>query len=345
MDSHAGRCGTRAAPSPAATPAPPYAQAAQQLGCFDAAYPIMSSHTAFRAQSLLGQTAVMGYRPREYERTPRQIEYIRRSGGIIAPAVGQDPARSIGAAPDPKETPEWRLDARRDQISQFNPSLVANNCAGSDKGWMQAFLYGAAKMQADPANVGGPAGGVALGTDMTMVGGPGPRFNTPRPEGPTSCTAGYAADNRVAEEAFNPGLYARAAQANPVQYVLPNQNPAGSQIRGLVRPGSPMTAGGMIDFNTVGLQTYGLLPDFIQDAKNAGIGNKAIEALFNSADRYIRMWDKAYVITGCVGGARARCAQQPTVVLPHAATCRNTCPDDPGRGMDRRPDGLPYAFK
>jgi len=127
--------------------------------------------------------------------------------------------------------------------------------------------------------------------------------------------------------------------------VLPTQSPGGGQIRGLVRPGSPMTNASIVDYNLLGMQTYGLLPDFIQDAKNVGIGNKAIEALFNSADRYIRMWDKAYVVSGCTGSERTRCAAPPSRVLSRQTVCANTCPDDPGRGMERRPNGASYQFK
>ena len=157
------------------------AQRALDRVCWTNAYPLMSSHTAFRGLALQQNgTSVKDWRPSEFDRTPRQIEYIRLSGGIIAPFVGQEPGET------PQTTsgagaPEWRLNDADDL--EFAPGDVANTCAGTSRGWMNSFYYGAAKMHGDPLEDGQlnlDAGGVAMSTDWPLVGGPGPRFRAAR---------------------------------------------------------------------------------------------------------------------------------------------------------------------
>ena len=46
------------------------------------------------------------------------------------------------------------------------------------------------------------------------------------------------------------------------------------------------------DFNTQGLAHVGLLPDMVEDLKKVGLAND-LGPLFNSAEAYIRMWEKA----------------------------------------------------
>jgi microsomal dipeptidase-like Zn-dependent dipeptidase len=46
------------------------------------------------------------------------------------------------------------------------------------------------------------------------------------------------------------------------------------------------------DFNLDGLANYGLLPDFLQDLRNVGINAPQMDALFESAEDYIKMWEK-----------------------------------------------------
>jgi microsomal dipeptidase-like Zn-dependent dipeptidase len=49
------------------------------------------------------------------------------------------------------------------------------------------------------------------------------------------------------------------------------------------------------DFNLDGLANYGLLPDFLQDLRNVGINGQQMDALFESAEDYIQMWEKAEI--------------------------------------------------
>lgn len=48
------------------------------------------------------------------------------------------------------------------------------------------------------------------------------------------------------------------------------------------------------DFNTDGLAHVGLLPDFVKDLTNVGLTEADLEPLFNSAEVYIRMWEKIH---------------------------------------------------
>jgi microsomal dipeptidase-like Zn-dependent dipeptidase len=47
------------------------------------------------------------------------------------------------------------------------------------------------------------------------------------------------------------------------------------------------------DINLDGIAHYGMLPDFLQDLKNIGLSTLQLQPLFNSAEDYIQMWEKA----------------------------------------------------
>jgi hypothetical protein len=46
------------------------------------------------------------------------------------------------------------------------------------------------------------------------------------------------------------------------------------------------------DLNLDGVAHNGLLPDFLQDAKNVGLTHEHLEPLFRSAEDYVRVWEK-----------------------------------------------------
>ncbi|MCA9627418.1 MAG: hypothetical protein KC766_07120, partial [Myxococcales bacterium] len=48
-----------------------------------------------------------------------------------------------------------------------------------------------------------------------------------------------------------------------------------------------------VDFNTEGMIHIGLLPEYIQDARNTGVTDETLESMFRSAEGYIRMWERA----------------------------------------------------
>jgi hypothetical protein len=55
-----------------------------------------------------------------------------------------------------------------------------------------------------------------------------------------------------------------------------------------------MTSGDRtFDYNSDGLANIGLLPDFVQDLKQAGLSDADLDPLFDSAEAYVQMWERA----------------------------------------------------
>ncbi|HEV7780468.1 MAG TPA: membrane dipeptidase [Chitinophagaceae bacterium] len=75
-------------------------------------------------------------------------------------------------------------------------------------------------------------------------------------------------------------------------YALPEKPTAKERIE--YKP--PMTKALMgqkfWDFNTDGMAHYGLLPDYIQSCRNAGMTKEEEDAFFGAANRFANMWDK-----------------------------------------------------
>jgi microsomal dipeptidase-like Zn-dependent dipeptidase len=355
---------------PAGRPGCDFKSSTPRLGapdpCFADAYPLMSSHTSFRGQSLLSRgnpgatTLVKDFKAREFERTPAQIDYIRRSGGVIAPVVGHDPVRRT---PDGGTggRPTFRIAPGFDGPLRTGEFRGRNNCAGSSKSWIEAYLYGVQKMRGS---------GVALSTDMAVVGSTRPRFNPPGastvlPEncdssaahldldeinffhllfdtrGPEAYLTDAIARGRAREEEGYPDQFRRGAEDQAPRLTTVEDQVAG---RFLWRHTTP--AGTSFDFNTQGLKSFGLLPDLLQDARNLGVAREDLRPLLRSGQAYLDMWNKAYKVTGCDVGPRTtqeqyeRCAGT-GVSGAGAGACRNTCPNDPGRGHALRPNGAP----
>jgi hypothetical protein len=103
-------------------------------------------------------------------------------------------------------------------------------------------------------------------------------------------------------------------------------------------------AGVTKNFNDIGMQVYGQLPDLLQDVTNIGVTAHDLSPLFSSAQDYVMMWSKAYVLAQCYGSRFDSCGGAPTA-LDAASVCRNTCPMDPGRGLDLAPDGSAYVLE
>jgi hypothetical protein len=47
------------------------------------------------------------------------------------------------------------------------------------------------------------------------------------------------------------------------------------------------------DINLDGMAHFGMLPDFLQDLKNCGLDREDLKPLFNSAEDYIRLWERS----------------------------------------------------
>jgi microsomal dipeptidase-like Zn-dependent dipeptidase len=234
--------------------------------CYEDAYPTIISHVHFRAQSLYDEaTTVKDFRPREYDISDRNVEMVRRLGGVLGPFVTEGP---ISLPPSQAE------------------ATFKNDCAMSSKGFGYAFRYGLQKMDGK---------GVGMATDFTFIPNVGPRF------GRDACWAYHLAGDAKKERSLNPGQFAVDAQDRGVKYkefaharvvqVGDNEPLASYRMEGRNPPS--------FDFNVDGLAHYGLIPDMLQDLKNLGMTTSDFEALFSSAESYIEMWEKTERISGC----------------------------------------------
>jgi hypothetical protein len=129
-----------------------------------------------------------------------------------------------------------------------------------------------------------------MATDFTFIPGVAPRF------GADACWIYNEALNPKKERRLNASQYDTDHQQNGVLYDVPS--------RSTVRANQPPLKHYQMDdraydFNFDGLANYGLVPDLLQDLKNAGMTTEAFNSLFSSAEDYIRTWEKAVKSSGC----------------------------------------------
>jgi microsomal dipeptidase-like Zn-dependent dipeptidase len=212
---------------------------------------------------------------------------IARTGGVIGQFVAEDPV-----------TPPGQLPFR-------------NDCAGSSKSFAASLSYGLSLLKGT---------GLGIATDFTFIPGTSPRF------GDSACWARAAAKDPDEERRLLPVQYDLSGQVNGVRYTTGIV--ANSVRGGANEPLEPSRLGDRTyDFNLDGFAHYGLLPDLLQDVKNIGAPREVLNALFSSAESYLRMWEKAERVSG--GGAT-------TPFVPSAvdcvSSCRGLCPQDPFAG-------------
>jgi hypothetical protein len=125
------------------------------------------------------------------------------------------------------------------------------------------------------AGVGGNRNAIAVALGTDMQGGivqPGPRF------GNDACSG--AKDQNV--EKVSQMLPIPKMVGYPFQYGKMTQ-PMGQQQVGRR----------FFNYNTDGLANVGMLPDFIADLYQIGLNDDDLKPLFQSAEGYIRMWERA----------------------------------------------------
>jgi microsomal dipeptidase-like Zn-dependent dipeptidase len=262
--------------------------------CYGDAYPVIISHVHFRAQSFYNEaTTVKDFRPREYDISDRNIEMVRRVGGVLGPFVTEGP---ISLPPSQAET------------------SLKNDCAMSSKGFAYAFRYGLQKMDGK---------GVGMATDFTFIPNVGPRF------GRDACWAYHLASDAKKERSLNPGQFAVDAQNKGIVY-KGFAAAQGVQV-GDNQPLTPYDIEKRrFDFNVDGLAHYGLVPDMLQDLKNLGMSAADFEALFSSAESYVQMWEKTWRISGC-SESNGRCQFVP-LTQECEKDCQGICPESPNVG-------------
>jgi len=198
----------------------------------------------------------------ERMRTAQQLARIRNVGGMVA-AMLKD---------DVQDT---------DQIGQKRNlpyGGMSDDCRHSSKTFAQMYRYAVDVMQ----------GPVAFGSDFNGVAGHvGPRFGSEACGGDPGLTA----------PEYEPRLLERALQlraGNQVVYPF--------TIPGFGTFGRQVTGHKTFDFNLDGLAHIGLLPDLVADLRKIGLSEAQLDPLFQSAEGYIALWERARAASPCASG-------------------------------------------
>lgn len=156
------------------------------------------------------------------------------------------------------------------QYKRSDQTFVPFVCGNSSEAWAQVYLYGVERMQhastdrwpADPT-------AAAFGSDFNgFAGMPAPRF------GGEKCHGDF------------PDAYVGPGRLR-VQYPFTTHGPSGTSMDKL------QVGNKLFDINEDGLANVGLYPDYIEELKKIGVRSNEIDPLFNSAEAYIRMWERA----------------------------------------------------
>jgi len=221
--------------------------------CYQWAYPAIVSHAHFRAQAIYGSD---DFPPSEYDISDRNVELVRRVGGVIGPFVANS----------------------RIAVGEGDHPTFENNCAMSSKGYGYSFHFALQRMH---------GAGVGMATDATFIPEVAPRF------GKNACWAYHLARNPGVElKTHEKDRYAIHDQRDGVLYA--NRSVSVDSLASSVPLEPDVLAGKRVfDYNVDGLAHFGLVPDMLQDLKNLGLSQTDFEALFSSSESYLQMWEKA----------------------------------------------------
>ena len=191
----------------------------------------------------------------EYTHTPYHLERIRNLGGIVAVNL-----------------PRGKCSSTHDLVPMFRKTkeLMTGGPLGENR-------YG-------PEHPG-----IALVTDMGgFVQQTGPRFRVyPHPYGVPlppfpNHLVGALKELFGQEEPCEPWV-----PGEPLQYPFEGLDGHGDFSK-------QQTGGRTFDFNFDGLAHIGLLPDLLADLKVVGLSEEELDPIFNSAETYIRMWERIH---------------------------------------------------
>jgi microsomal dipeptidase-like Zn-dependent dipeptidase len=155
------------------------------------------------------------------------------------------------------------------RIDRSNIPGIADDCGMSSKNFAFSFHFALSKLG---ANVG-------MATDFTFIPLMAPRF------GKHACEGFKPFRKGSLERSAHHARYNAAAQKFPVVYGNASGSPDAL---------SPYKMGThTYDFNRDGLAHYGLVPDMLQDLRNLGLPRDDFQALYPSAEAYLKMWEKA----------------------------------------------------
>ena len=225
-------------------------------------YPLVASHVQFFH---LHEMEFEGNTGRhERMRTLAQLEAIKESNGMVA-AMNKDDVQDTG-------------NKGKKFTKTYQPLLgpaINDDCRHSSSTYAQAYQYAVDTM-------GAP---VAFGTDFNGVAGhTGPRFGSDACGGdiPLSVEEG-SANERSAQ--------IRGDRRLQYPFTLPGFGAFDKQLSGVKT----------FDFNVDGLAHVGLLPDMVKDMETIGLSKTYVDAVFNSAEEYVRVWERTKAISEKTG--------------------------------------------
>ncbi len=154
------------------------------------------------------------------------------------------------------------------EVGRAPGSPVVNDCDNSVKTFAQAYLYALSRIR--KAGVGdGGIEAVAFGSDFNGFNKqPSPRFGDKACAGNSSQKAMQTGTPSVGYPFIVPVVNAR----------MDSRSSLGTRAW---------------DINQDGLAHVGLFPDFIADLHNVGVSEADLRPLFNSAEAYVRLWERA----------------------------------------------------
>ena len=190
----------------------------------------------------------------ERMRTRAQLEAIRNGGGMVAAMLKTD-------TQDNNEDPLRYGKFSQQYVPQVGSTIV-DNCRHSSRNWAQMVQYLVDVM-------GGP---VAMGSDFNGAAGHiGPRF------GSDAC-GGWGLPN---------GFERPQQEIDGTRIAYPFTLPGFGQFA------AQQTGFKTFDYNVDGLAHVGLLPDLMADLDRIGVDPHYSDAVFCSAEAYIRVWERA----------------------------------------------------
>ena len=207
--------------------------------------------------------------PREYDISNLNLAMVRRVGGVVGPFVAEERI-------EPRKSGPWE------------PATVANNCWMSSKNFAFSFRFALDSLRPEPH--GSLASPVGMATDFTLIPQVAPRF------GKNACNGFSPFDHGSAEYRAHHAEYNAKAQQHEQNGVLYKDflSPPTVKVKKDQTPLAPYRMGQRVfDFNVDGLAHYGMMPDMLQDLKNVGMPRDDFQALFSSAEGYLRMWERA----------------------------------------------------
>ena len=225
-------------------------------------YPLVAGHTGFTELSIGSKNA-------ESQKSPEQLCRIKKLNGLVAPILQQGKISETktyirSANPNILDDCGQCSSGNCKLIDGIDASIpVRNSCSASSRSFAQAYLYAVDAMRPANDNVVDSIHAVPFGSDVNgLVDLPAPRF------GGDACGG------------------EQSSETHPITYPFTPHGGIGQfyqQESGEHR----------YNYNFEGMAHIGLLPDFVEDLKRVGVSDEDLEPLFNSAEAYLRLWEKA----------------------------------------------------